>query len=190
MLNICNLFQITVSPLPASVNVVDVYKSKTLQLFTFSHSDFVYVISIKSLMGLFKTSVSLIQIYAIYVGVYLTASPLQHRLMWWVCDKLLLLYLCGLALFWLYMIRINSTIPVDYCGPKNTVLICRVNWFLFSYTILNKPTTLNLKNPFLKKTQVNQSALVSTSSILKQNILGGYLSWKTLLLSPPFFPPH
>ena len=122
-------------------------------------------------MGLFITSVSLIQIITIYVGVYLTVSPLQNQLMWWVCDKLLLLHLFGLVLLWFYVAEINSTILVDYFSPN---IHCELV-FSPSYTIslkgeylLNKPAILNLKTtPFLSNTQVSQSALVSTASILK-----------------------
>ena len=78
---------------------------------------------------------SLIQTFTIYVGVYLTASPLQHRQMWWVCDKLLLLHLFGLVLLWLYVIGINSTIPTDYSSPKKAFSICRVSWYFFPVTL-------------------------------------------------------
>ena len=61
-------------------------------------------------------------IYNICVGVYLSASTLQYRLMWRVCDRLLLLHLFGLVLLWLYMAGINSTIPVDYYCPKKSFL--------------------------------------------------------------------
>ena len=83
-----------------------------------------YVTSIKSLMDLFITSVSLIQIFTIYISVYLTVSSLQHWLKWWVHDKLLLLHLLGLVLLWLYITGINTTTQFDYCSPKKFFLIC------------------------------------------------------------------
>ena len=57
-------------------------------------------------------------IYNICIGIYLTASTLEHQLMWWEGDKLLLMDFFSLVLLWLYMAEINSTVPVDYCGPK------------------------------------------------------------------------
>ena len=57
-------------------------------------------------------------IYNICIGIYLTVATLEHQLMWWVVDKLLLMDFFSLVLLWLYMAEINSTVPVDYCGPK------------------------------------------------------------------------
>ena len=60
-----------------------------------------------------------------------------------------------------------------------------VNWYFFPVTLYiiisvgeipNKPATLNLEKPIPQQLQFNQSALVSTVSILKVNILVGYLS--------------
>ena len=88
-----------------------------------------YVISIKTLVGLFITSFFNPNIYNICRGIYLTASTLEHQLTWWVDDKLLLMDLFSLVLLWLYMAEINSTIPVDYCNRKKSLLIYRVSWY-------------------------------------------------------------
>ena len=88
-----------------------------------------YVISIKTLVGLFITSFFNPNIYNICRGIYLTASTLEHQLTWWVGDKLLLMDLFSLVLLWLYMAEINSTIPVDYCNRKKSLLIYRVSWY-------------------------------------------------------------
>ena len=114
------------------------------------------------------------------------SKPYLSNIDWY---KLLLLCLFGLVLLWLYTTGVKSTIPVDYCSSKKSFIIWKVNWYLSSnYTIiiteggiLNKPATLNLeKIPFHNNIQVNQSTLVATASILKWNVLGDHLSWKTL----------
>ena len=59
--------------------------------------------TVKSLVCLFMTSVSLIQIFAICVGVYLTTSPFPHWLMWLECDILALLHLTSIWVRYWYI---------------------------------------------------------------------------------------
>ena len=97
--------------------------------------------TVKSLVCLCMNSVSLIQIFAICVGVYLTTSPLQHWLMWLLCDKLSLFYLFGFKNVW--VIYPSTTLYHLICswswGTLKTavsIIIYLLVWFVLTVSTL------------------------------------------------------
>ena len=150
--------------------------------------------SIKSLMGLFITSVSLIQIFTIYVGVYLNASPLQHQLMWWMCDIVIIAFIW----FSFTLALLYFTIPVDHCSPEKSFLNMQGQLVFFSQLhyitrggIINKLATLNLKKP-IPSQHPSQPVKPCINSFYPKMKHFGRLSIikDTVLLSPPFLPAH
>ena len=100
--------------------------------------------TVKSLVCLFMTSVSLIQIFAICVGVYLTTSPLPQWLTWLVCDKLSLLHLTSISVKYWYIVycsypvvrRMTKSYIANSCIPITLIYINVIIVFTVSLMVL------------------------------------------------------